>query len=79
MTCKQCGDCCRSLSVQVNSDHDDFHRWLSYHGGEVRDRFGKPHVRFDVPCSMLADGRCSVYAERPGICRDYLCPSAAGD
>ena len=76
MACKQCGACCRSLSMQVNSDHDDFHRWLSYHGGEVKDRFGNPHVRFNIACTKLEGGRCSTYEDRPNICRDYLCPGA---
>jgi Fe-S-cluster containining protein len=65
--------------MQVNDDHDDFHRWLSYHGGEVRGRFGKPHVRLDIPCSMLVGNRCSVYDERPRLCRNYLCPGAEVD
>jgi Fe-S-cluster containining protein len=28
-------------------------------------------VQFDTPCAWLKDGRCSHYALRPEICRDY--------
>lgn len=28
---------------------------------------------FDQPCSALADGRCTVYEERPQACRKFVC------
>jgi len=28
-------------------------------------------VQFDTPCEWLVDGRCSHYALRPEICREY--------
>lgn len=31
----------------------------------------RPHPRFDLSCSALVDHRCSIYADRPLICRLY--------
>jgi Fe-S-cluster containining protein len=28
-------------------------------------------VQFDTPCAWLKDGRCTHYALRPDICREY--------
>jgi hypothetical protein len=33
-------------------------------GLTIADRFGRK-----LPCALLADGRCSVYASRPTVCR----------
>jgi Fe-S-cluster containining protein len=29
------------------------------------------HIRAGIPCALLEDGRCSVYAARPAACRKY--------
>jgi Fe-S-cluster containining protein len=35
------------------------------------------HVRAGIPCALLKDGRCSVYAARPAACRKYYSISLA--
>jgi len=33
---------------------------------------GLPNEDFFLPCTLLADGKCTIYAIRPAMCRKYL-------
>jgi len=33
-------------------------------------------LRFKAPCKFLQDKRCTIYEERPEICRNFLCRKA---
>ncbi|NJD09035.1 MAG: YkgJ family cysteine cluster protein [Gemmatimonadetes bacterium] len=38
--------------------------------------FAKRYLAQDIPCPFLEDGACSIYEERPIICREYLVTSS---
>ena len=71
--CEICkGACCETFSLGVTQKNADFYLWLKYHGTAVESG-----IRFDCQCKMLVDGRCSIYEDRPKICRDYQVGSRA--
>lgn len=45
---------------------------------KMRGTIVKVGLRVKVPCSKLgADGDCTIYANRPNVCREYLVGGAA--
>jgi hypothetical protein len=72
--CRTCGaDCCRSFA-SVPLAWDEYERLralgaqrleLSLHGAHL--------LVIDGACEFLVDGRCSIYAERPELCRRFIC------
>jgi len=44
-----------------------------------RQRIGDDYFRMKLPCPFLEEGNCSVYADRPLICREYLVTSPAAN
>lgn len=83
--CKGCCDCCKGMGDTVILDPLDVHRLSEYLGKtaerllseelelDVADGNILPHLRMTGPeerCVFLnQEGRCSVHAARPGICR----------
>ncbi len=64
--CKICGGaCCKFFAIWKSSFKPDVAHWLSLHGTDE----GKA-VIFPVACSKLEDGKCSIYEDRPQMCRD---------
>lgn len=76
--CTTCAHCCRTLQITVT--HDDSARLATRLGlsGEVfEERFTTltaqqtRHITHS-PCPFLGeDLRCTVYEDRPKVCRDY--------
>ncbi len=76
--CTACGNCCRVLSPVLKPV--DVQR-LAARLGLTPDEFQAQHLKEDpdgegwafraMPCAFLEGSRCSVYAERPGVCRSY--------
>jgi Fe-S-cluster containining protein len=70
--CLSCGLCCQGvLFSHVN---------LDVHETELTDRFDLPEYpdpdgqpAFRLPCKCYQEDRCSIYALRPRICRNYQC------
>jgi Fe-S-cluster containining protein len=68
--CAVCaGACCESITLPLGSPDPDFLRWLLLRG--------QPSVlipgstTLECRCTALTnDGRCSIYADRPRVCRD---------
>lgn len=75
--CEGCDHCCRYVTIAIarpRTKHDfDNIRWYVLHQSVsvLCDWDGNWMVQFDTPCAWLKDGRCSHYALRPGVCRDY--------
>ena len=73
MTCETCGGaCCRFVVVLVGDMTPDQRRWAEMRGPlrEVRD--GAWEWELPVACpSLTAAGRCGIYDERPGVCREF--------
>ena len=81
MACKECGECCVKLvfpmvgSGQWFTDFTEFVNSTRPGLMELKDGI----LRLMVPCVHLKDHRCSVYEERPVICKNFLCKKARGE
>ncbi len=72
--CRDCdGGCCRSFPTVALS-------WGEYCRlealGARRLVFairGPHHLVIENGCEFLVEGRCSIYADRPEICRHFIC------
>lgn len=68
--CFQCGECCKTLKeVKITRDELDI---LCSHGDPVVHVSGNK-VLMDLPCVFLIDNKCSVWADRPCMCRMWHC------
>lgn len=76
--CRQCANCCRTMQVEI--DDDDIARLAPRLGMSVEE-FHEKYVTMAVfdekilktqPCVFLGeDNTCSVYDDRPKVCRDF--------
>lgn len=75
--CTACGNCCRSLMINVSSDEADA---LSDHLSMQRSDFdqtflekgmGDTMLMNTIPCHFLIENRCSVYAHRFAGCKEF--------
>ena len=72
MDCAQCaGACCEEVHLSAEfvfrPGHDDVAEWLRQHGEPSVDG-----LRWELRCIKLEPGgRCSIYEDRPQLCRDY--------
>jgi len=71
--CETCrGACCEMFSIPLEDFRklnysEDAMQWLGVRGVEFEGS-----LLFEARCRMLTtDGRCSIYATRPQICRDW--------
>jgi Fe-S-cluster containining protein len=76
--CTDCGRCCTYVGVGINPPTSARHAtdvlWYLYHEGVYVyvDGDGEWSVHFEARCRHFGeDLRCSVYAERPHICRTF--------
>jgi len=76
--CTECGKCCTYVSVGINEPNSVRNcsdiLWYLYHDqvSVYRDGDGEWSVVFETRCRNLqGDLLCAVYADRPGICRDF--------
>lgn len=78
MACVGCSKCCRYVTIHIDEPEDkedwDSIRWYVLHENVIvfLDNEGDWLVEFATPCEKLnADGSCSIYKDRPQVCRDY--------
>jgi Fe-S-cluster containining protein len=76
--CLECGRCCTYLAVGINAPRTPRYvtdvLWYLYHErvSVHRDADGEWSVVFETRCRNLQDDlKCSVYAQRPHICRAF--------
>jgi Fe-S-cluster containining protein len=67
--CELCrGACCETFALDLRSVAlpPDAMRWLTLHGR-------KSPIGWEVqqPCSALRAGKCSIYHDRPQVCRSF--------
>lgn len=76
--CTQCGNCCRSLMINV--EKEDALRLAAHLGLPVesfknkyieRSSEGTLSVMNTIPCSFLHNNKCTVYEARPNECREF--------
>ena len=70
--CSECdGRCCKTVRFELKDfDHK---RWVELHGIKVVEVGVKDYAEFPIPCKMLKDGLCTIYENRPDLCRRFKC------
>lgn len=68
--CGECNACCRSPNMKVGLTHDEA---MSLPSVERLNDGWALKKNSDGSCSLLIDGKCSIYARRPKACRMYDC------
>lgn len=72
--CRECdGACCRSFA-SVAVSWTEYERLMSL--GATRLHFslsGHHQLIIENGCEFLVTGRCSIYEQRPDICRRFFC------
>lgn len=81
MRCEACrGACCEEVlipRVMFAAPNDDVRRWFELRGSivphELLEGIELPEagLRLEVPCGALEDGLCSIYEDRPDVCREF--------
>lgn len=74
--CTKCGNCCRHLMVTVEDEAiERLSKRLNLSEAAFRKSFievtEENQVFNTIPCHFLEDSKCTVYAERPGTCREF--------
>ena len=75
--CEGCDHCCRYIAIEIDRprtkrDFDNIRWYLLHRNVSVMiDWEGSWLVQFDTPCEWLKEGKCSHYALRPDMCREY--------
>ncbi|MEA3430278.1 MAG: YkgJ family cysteine cluster protein [Nanoarchaeota archaeon] len=78
MTCKKCSNCCKYVSLQIDTPEEtkDFENiiwYIMHHNVTVYiDHEDDWIIEFKTPCKSLTDdGLCDIHPTRPTICRDH--------
>lgn len=75
--CTQCGNCCKSLMVNINNQEADN---LAAHLGQKREDFDNQYLEKGesgrmvlnaIPCHFLVGNSCSVYEHRFEGCKEF--------
>lgn len=76
--CTTCGNCCRESGVAVTADEIER---LAGRMGISAEEFESRHIAEDndygekfmpeTPCPFLGGNLCTIYEDRPQVCRDY--------
>ena len=76
--CTQCGNCCRSLMINVEKeDAERLAAHLDLAVESFENKFieksseGTLSVMNTIPCSFLHNNKCTVYEARPNECREF--------
>lgn len=76
--CTQCGNCCRSLMINVEaadagrlSKQLDIPEETFYERYIERSNEGTLAVMSSIPCHFLFENKCTVYEARPNECREF--------
>jgi len=82
MECKRCGNCCKSVVINVkvdmaDRDAEDFVKFLEMHGMKAVYNNNTIAVMVYAKCENLIEKNggtvCDIYENRPKICREYSC------
>jgi len=68
-----CDGCCQTERVVSDMEFDALALAVAALDAETRARLAAAATP-DGPCPLLLDGRCSVYAQRPVVCRSHGMP-----
>jgi hypothetical protein len=78
--CQQCGYCCERIWLAIGREvTDDIKRWIEMHDIKLLYKSGTILAEIENRCKHLTkDNKCSIYNDRPNVCRSYLCKKALG-
>jgi Fe-S-cluster containining protein len=73
--CLKCkAPCCREMWFQLDPNKYMEHaKWVRYHGIEVREHNNYEYAILPIRCKRLKRNKCTVYEDRPQMCRDFTC------
>lgn len=82
-----CNECCKFFCIWViGLREDELHRLQNLDTDKIEIKAVAPHtldaenrkvepntseITFKFPCKFLKDGKCSIYENRPLLCREY--------
>ncbi len=78
LNCEGCSECCNHMTFMINVDNSQtLAQYLDFYkarGCELKilNGFGVA-VTVNSPCPHLSDVGCSIYPERPNLCKAYDC------
>lgn len=55
--------------MRFKLEDPDHAYWVELHGVEVNDGYAE----FPIKCTKLKDNKCTIYENRPGMCREFEC------
>lgn len=72
--CRNCdGACCRTFP-SVNLTWDEYERLLHLGAGRLHMSLtGHCQLIIENGCEFLAEGKCTIYEQRPDVCRRFFC------
>ena len=78
ISCSECdGECCKRMAIAIDKpvtsvDYEDI-KWYVFHKNVwvYIDFSDDWYVQFNSPCINLVDGQCTIYDERPPLCKDF--------
>jgi len=72
--CFQCGGACCSSFAAVEITWEEYERLRALGACRLSLSLYGPHrLEIDYGCEFLAKGRCSIYEQRPDVCRRFTC------
>ena len=71
MGCSNCTECCRSWMLTAKIP-DGLQGLVEAHYGRKLERVS---ISVKHECSKLKDGLCTIYDERPELCKKFECRS----
>jgi Fe-S-cluster containining protein len=66
--CSQCGECCRWFPIGLEKNATKEQKIYLEQRADAKDQ---GFYLLDSPCQNLVGGNCSIYAERPRLCRVF--------
>ncbi|MBK5273845.1 MAG: YkgJ family cysteine cluster protein [Desulfuromonadales bacterium] len=72
--CRECGGVCCSSFAAVEISWEEYELLRSLGASRLQLSLYGPHrLEIDYGCEFLVQGRCSIYEQRPAICRRFTC------
>ena len=69
----KCHKCCDKIFLPYPEQDLDIIRWIELHGIEVVDNSHGRFIKIPLKCSKLRHGKCTIYDNRPEMCKVFDC------
>lgn len=69
--CKQCGACCKFFRLPVRNEKELVKQFINHFGFELETY--DIEVSFKGKCKNLINNKCSIYENRPELCKEFYC------